>query len=321
MSSTPVDELLGDHERRRTSRRSVVRGAELFVATSHLGDADASSLRARASRSAAARARATTRIQSVVASTHRDSAASGCRSRCHTSLVRHLSIASARGHHAAAGVGNARVSSAPCTVPSSPKRPCSAMKTRGRSPRASALEERGPAGSKACASTPFAQRREHGVARHERDLPLRGRPPISTATLPNSHVATHYALMCDWVAAEEAPARPPTPPRRHSRSLTSRSSAQCRASPTMRTSRSARSDSRFDRRARISASMSAARAPRVDDEVRVLLRHAARRRSRSPSGRSFDQPRRVVARRIAEHAARVRQVERLRRDALAPAAP
>jgi hypothetical protein len=45
-------------------------------------------------------------------------------------LLRHLSIASAEAITPLPVYGIASVSSAPCTVPSSPKRPCSAMNTR-----------------------------------------------------------------------------------------------------------------------------------------------------------------------------------------------
>jgi hypothetical protein len=45
-------------------------------------------------------------------------------------LLRHLSIASADAITPLPVYGIASVSSAPCTVPSSPKRPCSAMNAR-----------------------------------------------------------------------------------------------------------------------------------------------------------------------------------------------
>ena len=48
----------------------------------------------------------------------------------HSNLVRHLSIASALAMTPLPVYGIRISSSAPCTVPSSPKRPCSAMNTR-----------------------------------------------------------------------------------------------------------------------------------------------------------------------------------------------
>ena len=121
-------------------------------------------------------------------------------------------------------------------------------------------------------------------------------PPISTATLPNSaHGAIGGARLPDDLRHFGRRARTPV--------------SRLRA-PSSRT-------------CSISASMSAARrrAARVDDEVRVLLRHARAADRVALEAAGLDQARRVVAGRIAEHAAGVRQSQRLRRDALARAAP
>src|SRR5206468_12759802 len=55
--------------------------------------------------------------------------------------------------------------------------------------------------------------------------------------------------------------------------------------------------------------------PGIDDEVRVLFRYAraADRASLEPA--CLDEPRRVITLRIAEYAARIRQLQRLCRDA------
>ena len=200
----------------------------------------------------------------------------------HTSFVRHLSIASADAMTPLPVYGMRNVSSAPCTVPSSPKRPCSAMNTRAK-PSSLQREDvllRGIERVRVDAAT--AQRCEHGVAGEERDLALGGRSAHQHATFPNSLHA---------------------------------------ASPTIRTSGSsstpvvARTTSRT---CAISASMSAARAValRIHDEVRVLLRDARVADREALEAAGLDQPRRMVAGRVAEHAARVRHRQRLRRDAL-----
>ena len=94
----------------------------------------------------------------------------------HTSFVRHLSIASADAMTPLPVYGMRSVSSAPCTVPSSPKRPCSAMNTRAKPSRLSSNRLRS-AGSNACASTPRSRSAvEHRVAGQQRDLALGGRP-------------------------------------------------------------------------------------------------------------------------------------------------
>ena len=107
-----------------------------------------------------------------------------------TSLVRHLSIASAEAITPLPVYGMPSVSSAPCTVPSSPKRPCSAMND-AREAVALEIEQSGaPSGSNACASTPFS-RSAASTALPDRNEISRSDdgPPISTATLPNSLIA------------------------------------------------------------------------------------------------------------------------------------
>src|SRR5437762_9770749 len=52
----------------------------------------------------------------------------------------------------------------------------------------------------------------------------------------------------------------------------------------------------------------------VDDEIRVLLRHARAADGKALETRGFDETRRMIVRRIAKHASRVGQLERLRRD-------
>src|SRR5215831_11712011 len=81
-------------------------------------------------------------------------------------------------------------SSAPCTVPSSPKRPCSAMNTRAKPSRLSSDTWRS-AGSNACASTPCS-RSALSTALPDRNEISRSAegPPISTATFPNSRGLT-----------------------------------------------------------------------------------------------------------------------------------
>ncbi len=92
-------------------------------------------------------------------------------------------------------------SSAPCTVPSSPWRPCSAMKTRAKPSRLSSASSRS-AGSKAWASTPCDC---SAASTPLPDISDTGRsallPPISTATLPRP-AGRH------WFIAPPPPARP-----------------------------------------------------------------------------------------------------------------
>ena len=78
------------------------------------------------------------------------------------------------------------VSSAPCTVPSSPNRPCSAMKARSKPSRGRSQSGRS-FGSNACASTPLPTSAASTALpdRNEISRSADG-PPISTATLPNS---------------------------------------------------------------------------------------------------------------------------------------
>src|SRR6202521_2841841 len=77
-----------------------------------------------------------------------------------------------------------KVSSAPCTVPSSPNRPCRAMKARSKpSPRSSNSER--SAGSKAEALTPRSQSAVNTALPDSREISRSEEgPPISTATRP-----------------------------------------------------------------------------------------------------------------------------------------
>ena len=77
-------------------------------------------------------------------------------------------------------------SSAPCTLPSSPWRPCNAMKQRANASRLSSTSSRS-AGSKACASTPCARNAAStpvpDISEISRSAEV---PPMSTATLPSA---------------------------------------------------------------------------------------------------------------------------------------
>src|SRR5258708_32654923 len=101
-----------------------------------------------------------------------------------TSLVRHLSIASAEPITPLPVYGMRSVSSAPCTVPSSPKRPCSAMKTRAKPSRFRSKRSRS-AGSNACASTRLPRSAASTALPDMSEISRSAEgPPISTATLP-----------------------------------------------------------------------------------------------------------------------------------------
>src|SRR5215472_7810550 len=54
----------------------------------------------------------------------------------------------------------------------------------------------------------------------------------------------------------------------------------------------------------------------IDDEIRMLLRHARAADAEALEPATLDEPRGVVARWIAEHAPRIRQIERLGGDPL-----
>ncbi len=212
----------------------------------------------------------------------------------HTSFVRHLSIASADAITPLPVYGMCSVSSAPCTVPSSPKRPCNAMKTRAKPSCTSSGSVALRRIERVRVDAAFAQRLQHRVARQQRDLALGRR-----AAHQHCHLAEVSGMCRHQRRASPSPV-PATPSIRTSGSSVIPVSAATTAAHT--------GDQRFDvRRAR--------RALRIDDEIRVLLRHAraADRVALEPAG--FDQARCMIARRIAEHAAGVRQRERLRRDA------
>src|SRR5512144_2490727 len=112
----------------------------------------------------------------------------------HTSFVRHLSIASAEAITPLPVYGMRIASSAPCTMPSSPKRPCSAMNARAK-PSAARSESGRSFGSNACASTPRS-RSAASTALPDRNEISRSDdgPPINTATLPNSLIGRHLRL-------------------------------------------------------------------------------------------------------------------------------
>ncbi len=137
--------------------------------------------------------------------------------------------------------------------------------------------------------TLLAQRAQHAVAGHERNLALRRRSAQQHGHLAELRTA-------------------------HLASPTIRTSGSS-STPVLRAHRFAHvADQRLDVRG--------ARAPAgIHDEIRVLLRHARAADRVALEAARLDEPRRVVARRIAEHAAGVGQRQRLRRDALAPAVP
>ncbi len=95
---------------------------------------------------------------------------------CQTSLVRHLSIASAEAMTPLPVYGIFSVSSAPCTVPSSPKRPCSAMNTRSKPSRFSVPQVALRRVERVRIDALLAERLQHRVAGQERDLALGARP-------------------------------------------------------------------------------------------------------------------------------------------------
>jgi hypothetical protein len=89
-----------------------------------------------------------------------------------TSLVRHLSIASADAMTPLPVYGMPSVSSAPCTVPSSPNRPCSAMKTRSKPSRFNSKIDRSFGSNRMRIDAFLDERFQHRVARKERDFAL-----------------------------------------------------------------------------------------------------------------------------------------------------
>src|ERR1700752_3195963 len=113
-----------------------------------------------------------------------------------TSFVRHLSIASAEAITPLPVYGIFSVSSAPCTVPASPKRPCSAMNARAKPSRFSSSRSRS-AGSKGWGAMP-SSRSAFSTALPERKEISRSDdgPPSSTATLPNSLIALPRDSAC-----------------------------------------------------------------------------------------------------------------------------
>src|SRR5258706_2193840 len=199
----------------------------------------------------------------------------------HTSLVRHLSIASAEPITPLPVYGMRSVSSAPCTVPSSPKRPCSAMKTRAKPSRFRSKRSR-CAGSNACASTRLPRSAASTALPEMSEISRSAEgPPISTATLPTESLKLfpdnpHFTGELD---------------------------------PGLREHRRAHVvHHRFDvRRRRIS---------QVHDEVGVLRRDLRAADREALQSARLDQPRRVVSRRVAEDAAGVGLVQRLRGHAL-----
>src|SRR5438105_10466395 len=180
------------------------------------------------------------------------------------------------------------VSSAPCTVPSSPKRPCNAMKMRWKPWRLRSKSSRS-AGSNAAASTRF-DLSAASTAFPERSEISRSAdgPPMSTATLPN----------CFAMASRSAIAAPLA----HDAHLEHQVHAVLREHRRMHVF-----DDRLD--------VGGGRVPEVHDEVGVLRRDLRPAHCVALEAARFDQARGVVARRIAEDASRVGLAERLRGDA------
>src|SRR6187455_1862870 len=187
----------------------------------------------------------------------------------HTSLVRHLSIASAEAMTPLPVYGIFITSSAPCTVPSSPKRPCSAMNTRWKPSRFRSKSSRS-AGSKGSACTP-RERRASSTARPEMSEISRSAegPPMRTATLPSRLGMTR--LPDDPHFADQHDARARLDRRLHVVHERLQVGGRCRAG--------------------------------VHDEVGVLRRHLRAADGEALQSARFDEPRRVVAFRIAEDAA------------------
>src|SRR6185503_13355683 len=195
-----------------------------------------------------------------------------------TSFVRHLSIESAEAITPLPVYGIFMTSSAPCTVPSSPKRPCSAMKTRRNPSRLSSKSSRS-AGSNGCASTP-RERSASSTARPEMSEISRSAegPPMSTATRPKSLAMARLPHDADLADQSDPGAR-------------------------------------FDRRLHMvdeRLDVVSGRATRVHDEIRVLRRHQRATDGEALEAACFDEPRGVVAHRVAKDAAGVRLVQGLR---------
>src|SRR5262245_44299663 len=164
----------------------------------------------------------------------------------------------------------------PWTVPSSPKRPCSAMNARLNRSFTSASKPFSD-GSNACASTPRLRSAFSTMpplfsdtSRSADFLPA-GRQPSR-----NSYRLSHDANLGDELDAGLL------------------------------------EDDLLDLKNQALDIRGARRSLGIDDEVGVLLRHAraATRQALQPAG--LDQARGMVARRVAEYAARVGKLERLR---------
>src|SRR5688572_14971707 len=217
-----------------------------------------------------------TRSQAVVARTMANRGV-GIPEASHTSFVRHLSMASAEAMTPLPVYGMRITSSAPWTVPSSPKRPCSAMKTRLNPSRLRSKSSRS-AGSKGSACTP-RERSASSTARPEmREISRSAEgPPMSTATRPKSL----------------AMARLP-----HDAHLAHQADPGASLDGLLHVIHE-----RFDVRG--------ARAPEVHDEVRVLRGDLRAPDAVALEAAGLDEPRRVVAFGIAEHAPGVRLVQGL----------
>ena len=138
-------------------------------------------------------------------------------------------------------------------------------------------------GSNACASTPFSTSAfSTALPESKRYLALRRRASHQHRDLAEAVLPAHASPMICTSGTRSTPVRSRT----------------------------------VDRTCAMIASISAAFAApvRVDDEIRVLLRHACAADRVAFEAAALDQARGVVAGRIAEDAAGVRQVERLRRD-------
>ena len=108
----------------------------------------------------------------------------GSPSACQMRLVMTLSMATLEAITPEPVYGIPSSSSAPCTVPSSPWRPCNAMKQRVKPSSRSAPRSR-CAGSNGWASTPLSRRACSTPAPDMSDTSRSAdAPPISTATLP-----------------------------------------------------------------------------------------------------------------------------------------
>src|ERR1700687_2946183 len=151
---------------------------------------------------------ATTAHQSVLSSTT-SYCGVGIPLAIQTSLVRHLSIASADAITPLPVYGIPRTSSAPWMVPSSPKRPWSALKTLWKPSGRNSHSDRS-AGSKAWASTPLLLSAASTALPDKKEISLsEDGPPINTATFP--HALMRFPRSAPTHNADGRLLRPPAP--------------------------------------------------------------------------------------------------------------